>query len=384
MKNRILSVALVLLLAVFWLSCSDDDDDGSPTGPGNETVTMTIDSLGGTLGISSQISLTVMPDALDSTTEFSIVKNNSPSPIGGTMRFVSSVYTIEPTGTQFNVNSPLTIYYSEAALGGASEDSVVIYTNDGTGWQALPTAVTSAVNIAVASVNHLSDFAAAVDTGSGGGEMAEGVFVRLAVDRGIMTYPDEGKIIIYTDALTARFDSAVTPCVPVYPMEVDAVTCNEYPLSWDGEKQYMYMTIMTTFIEPGETYVFNVDGNAQVPDLVDSIDFPDDNTYITYPRTYGVVSLDSFTVTWNGGSGNGDIHLSLIDTAFADTTHGVFAVVPNTGSYTFTGAQLSELTAGNYGLVLNNYNLEYIDATGYDPNSFVVGKITSTVLIELE
>ena len=289
------------------------------------------------------------------------------------MKFVSPVYTIGPSGTDFNEPVGITIMYNQASCGSADENSVTVYTNEGSGWEELPTTVAAELNAAAVSVSHLSDFAAAVDTSSA----AEGVFAAMAVGRTITPYGEE---LMKIDLITARFDSSLAPCTPISPQQAASVTCNEYELSWVSELD-MYQYIGSEFIEFGGQYIFEIEGNASVPSFADTIDFPVDETYITDPESNDIKSLSGFNVTWESGTGVGNVYLFILD---IESDTAVFVETPNDGNYTFNSTALNGLTAGYYGLLLVHENWDYITAEGIDPTSFIRARVINTVQIFLQ
>jgi len=144
---------------------------------------------------------------------------------------------------------------------------------------------------------------------------------------------------------------------------------------------YMYMPVSGyEYLELGETYVFEVEASLTVPSLTDSIDFPATENYITYPVGDANVSLSGFDVTWTG-AGSGNVLLVLSNDA-GDST--VMLEVPNSGSYSFTSDDLQDIQSGEYGLMLFNDNINYIDATGYDPRSYIKARMISSILINLQ
>ena len=243
---------------------------------------------------------------------------------------------------------------------------------------------------ASATVNHLSDFAAMVDTTSGSNPQADGVFAALKLSRGItyMELADRDSVVIKSDYLLAWFDETVAPCAPCTPVHPESVWCENgavYPLVWSPpETLYSYMQYFPqSFLVEGETYTFHVEGSDDVPSLTASIDFPMSTPYITSPTNQETVSLSGFTVTWEGYEGPGNVFLSVLQAGVLED--GVFVETPNDGSYTFTAGQLSEIIPGYQGSVVLNYvNKEYIDEPGFDDESYIDAKVTHGVLVVYE
>jgi len=370
----VIGAALLLILAA---GCSDDKG----TNGGNDTAEGTIGPEGGTVAITGEITLAVPPSALSETVDFTIQENSSPTPIGGTMRFVSPVYSVGPTGTQFNTGASITIAYNPSLIGGGEEEDISIYTNDGTGWEEIATVLYTNENLAMTGVTHLSEFGAAVDTSTA---PAEGIFAAMAIGRTITMLAEEP---FRVDVITARFDSSYSPCIPVTPAQAAAVDCNEYSLTWVSEtSSFQYYNAMELdFIELGEQYIFNVTGNAEVPSFVDTIDFPVDETYVTDPATNDIESLSGFNVAWENGTGSGTVYLILMEGGTTSADTAIFVETANDGSYTFNESALQTLTPGTYGLIMVHENWLYIDnVEGVDPRSFTRARIINTTQITLQ
>jgi len=351
--------------------CSDDDPSG-PT-PTNETV----GADGGEIAMGDDVTLDIPAGALPADVDFTMEVNASPASPGEQFSFVSDVVSIGPSGTQFATPAEITLGYEESQLKDGAESGAQIYTNDGTGWIPLETTVDAEANTATAEVDHLSDFAVLSQVSP----VANGVYALLTVHRGIFSITGE---VIRSDYIEARLDSAVAPCNPVVPVEADSVHCNDYSLVWDSDlPSYFYPENpldMGEFIELGERYTFQVFGNDFAPDLTQAIDFPATDPYLSNVDPYEVFPLDGFEVTWEG-AGTGTVHLVILP---VNSIIPVVAVeTANDGSYTFTANDLAGASNGTYGLVLNHFNMEYIDATGYDANSQIVAKVTSAMNITL-
>jgi len=237
--------------------------------------------------------------------------------------------------------------------------------------------VATTLNVAAGSTSHLSDFAAVIDTTI----TAEGAFVAMAVGRAVVNILGYQTRI---DMITARFDTSYAPCNPIFPVQVNAITCNEYTLEWDSDlNSHVYQEVMDnpTFIELDGEYIFTITGNSNVPSFVDTIDYPINETYVTTPSYNSPVSLSGFDVTWESGDGSGTVMLFMMDLQ-NDTT--VYVETDNDGAYTFNSAALSGLTAGQYGLVMIHENWDYITASGIDPRSFIRARVMNTTPITLQ
>ncbi len=375
MRRTLLLLLLGAAVFALALGCSSGNGGTDPDGP-TEPAEGSIGPEGGTLELDGEAKLAIPAGALADTVDFSIEENGSPTAPPANKQFVTGAYNVEPSGTAFTTPATITLEYDEGDLAGEDERSIVIYTDDGRGWEALTTTVNESDNEASAEIDHLSEFVAAVDIGSS----ADGVFAALRINRGVIKMPGMEPII--TDFLQAWFDSTVSPCAPASPIMVDSVTCDEYVLEWSAVGTlYQYMPVIPIpFLENGETYTFDIDGGGQAPDLTVSIDFLDSSPCITEPEMDDTVSLGGFTVTWDV-TGSENIWLTIIGVGGAGF---VGVETANTGSYAFTAGQLNELSPAPYVLTLNYVNAENIDEPGYDPDSYVRAQVTSAISMTLE
>jgi len=376
MRSAKLTMLLCILIGLLFLA-SGCDKNSATGADDNDTAEATIGPEGGSLLLDDDIVLTIQAGSLTDSIDFTITENSSPPALGGTFKFISPVFTIGPSGTDFSTPSFLWITYNEALCGSFPENSIVIHEHDGTSWNPLTTTISASNDEAKTTISHLSDFAAVIDTAAS----AEGAFVAMAIGRMITNISG---FQTRFDLITARFDSSYAPCDPISPIQVNSITCNEYTLDWDSDlNSYQYMEVIDNpqFIELGEEYIFTITGNSSVPSFVDSIDFPLNETYITSPTYSGIVSLSGFDVTWESGNGAGTVMLFMMDLQ-NDTT--VYVETANDGAYTFNSATLSELSAGQYGLVMIHENWDYITAAGIDPRSFIRARVINTMPIILQ
>ena len=209
----------------------------------------------------------------------------------------------------------------------------------------------------------------------------QGVFALLVAGRSISFFDP---MIVRTDGLYARFDSSYAPCSPLDPVHPGSVICNEYTLEWDditGIYKYEKITYTMEFFTFGESSIFKITGSSTVPPLSKSIEFPLCEPYITSPANYSGVSRSGFTATWQGYSCGGEVRLVIIS-ASGDTT-GVDLMTDNDGSYTFTSQQLSSISGPQNGcaLIMILQNADMITAPGYDPRSYIWGRVISTTII---
>ncbi|MFO7916033.1 MAG: hypothetical protein R6U43_10140 [Candidatus Krumholzibacteriales bacterium] len=216
---------------------------------------------------------------------------------------------------------------------------------------------------------------------TGSESQGEGIFALLVAGRNISFFDPT---VFRMDGLYARFDSSYAPCSPADPLHPGAVTCNEYTLEWDditGMYKYEQLTYPTEFLTPGETCAFDITGSSTVPPLSKSVVFPLCEPYVTSPAYDSGVSRSGFTATWEGYSCGGEVRLVIV-AASGDTT-GVDVMTENDGSYTFTSQQLSSISGpqSNCALIMILQNSDMITAPGYDPRSYIWGRVINTTVI---
>ena len=372
MLRRELSLLVGLLALALAFGCSSDDN--STGGDDDHGTVITVGTEGGTLAIGSDVTLEIPPYALSDSVDFTIGQNSSPAPAGGTRDMVSPCYTIGPSGTQFAVPAAITVNYDVSGFDNVDEESLIIYTNSGSGWDALATEIDLGANNASASVTHLSDFAVMLDTSSA----AEGVYAKLVLAR-MIYYMGEGDPY-RVDIITASFDSGYGPCTVLHPLQPSGVTCNDFTLNWVDEMGSFTYAEHLGFLKLDTNYVFEVISGGEVPSLTQAITFPSVEPYFTSPTHGSTVSRSGFATTWSG-SGSGTVEIIMVDPAAGDSAVWVSTV--NDGSYSFNGDQLASLTPGGYVMVLNHYNRESIVADGYDPRSIIAARVMHTVMITI-
>ena len=377
MHSGKLSYVICILFGILLLNLACGQKSSTGGDNDNGTTEASIGPEGGTLLLDDDIVLTVQSGSLTDTIDISIAVNSSPAALSGALKFVSPVFTIGPSGTDFSIPSFLWITYNEALCGSFPENSIVIYAHDGTSWNPLTTTISALNNEAKTTISHLSDFAAVIDTTIS----TEGAFAAMVIGRAITNISGYQTRI---DLIMARFDTSYAPCDPISPVQVNSITCNEYSLDWDADlNSYQYMEVFDNpeFIELGEDYIFTITGNTNVPSFADTITYPVNETYVTSPTYYSTVSLSGFNVVWESGNSAGTVMLFLMDFQ-NDTT--VYIETNNDGAYTFNSTALSGLTAGQYGLVMIHENWDYITAEGIDPRSFIRARVINTTPIILQ
>ncbi len=219
-----------------------------------------------------------------------------------------------------------------------------------------------------------------------------GVFTRLILDRKLSIHGQMG--LRRNDFITARFDSSYSPCLSDIPLRMDSVNCNEYALEWDDSlNSYGYnQTMPQSFLDLDLNYLFDISGNYFAPSLVDSNEFPLFEPYLTSPAYHDTLSLIAdLNIAWED-FGNGSVYISLvsaIDSACVlpgnpGNIEGIFIETENNGYYSIPYSSLSNLIPGEYCLILNYYNIHFINADGYDPRSFILGKTTNRINLIVE
>ena len=372
----------LLIILIFILTGCGSDDNGASPGNGTTPTEGSIGPEGGTVEIANKISLTIPAGALADTVDFSISTNSSPATPPGSMGFLSSAYTIEPSGTNFSSPAIISINYNEQSLGGADEDSVKICTNEGSGWSDLSGTVNKSQNLVTANISHLSDFAAMADTTS---PSNEGVFAALALAATITDFDISAKAIpIRMDAISARFDSTYAPCSPIVPIQPAAVSCDEYDLVWNSEMGMFYYSdyINMSFLETGEWYTFDVTAGGGVPNFSDSIEFPTTLPYITSPAYGSNVSSSGFDIAWEA-SGSGEVYLIFVEMG-GQGDSALFIQTANDGAYSVSEAELDGLDPGVFALTMVYENWHYINVAGIDSRSFIRARVISTTQITLQ
>lgn len=213
------------------------------------------------------------------------------------------------------------------------------------------------------------------------GEPAEGIFAALAIARMLIPMGDS---LFAMDEIVARFDSSYAPCDPVRPLQAETVTCNDYVLVWDPQtQQHIYFDYTNfSFIELGGLYVFDVIGTPSVPSLIDSIQFPSAETYITSPGQGDTVSIDGFDVSWSS-TGEGTVLFMILS---GDDTTNVSVQTDNDGTYTFTTTDLEPLggQAGEYSIMIIHQHETAITAEDYDPRSYIWARVINLVQVYIE
>ncbi|MEW5924643.1 MAG: hypothetical protein AB1746_11710, partial [Candidatus Zixiibacteriota bacterium] len=312
------------------------------------------------------------------TVAFTITKTDAVTQPTAPMKPLSSMYRILPSGTNFNSDATLIINYNESLTGGKPEGDAAICIHDYSGWTEIEGSVNTVNNTIMASISHLSDYCAMIDSSS----ISEGIYAKLVVARNVSYL---GSVPLFTDGITAMFDSAYAPCEPVSPIPGIIVVCEQYSLTWAADLEGYTYPEMGTYVDPfiqlGENYSFNVIASGGVPALVDSVTFPSKNPYITSPAIMDTHNrAENLQVYW-AEYGTGTVELILVS---AEGDSSFMVETTNDGSYLIESSNLTGLSTGVYSLILNYYNRKNISAVGYDSRGFIAARVMSTTIFNLE
>ncbi len=378
MKLHRIIIPFITIFIFMAIGCSDDDSTtNSQDDDGIVTTQKKIGPLGDTLSIPGKIMLVVPPGALDDSVTISITQNNTPAPVAAPNRFLCPVFSLEPSGTEFNVAAYISLNYDVSKLGQASENDIVLCCDTGNAiWDTVSSILDFDENKIGAYLEHLSDYVALVDTTT---PFSVGVFAAISISRNISKI---GEFVFKTDGIAARFDSSYAPCDTVKPIKPDSVHCNEYKLAWNSDLkrfQYGFNVLQPPFLVIENPYEVSIFGNTYVPTMVETIDFPSCEPTLISPEYGETVSKSGFDVTWRYLC-LGNVRLILM----SESDSVIWVEVPNDGSYSFSDTQLSSLEPGEYGLLMIFENYKYIDAEGYDPRSFIMARVINTSIIYLE
>jgi len=217
------------------------------------------------------------------------------------------------------------------------------------------------------------------------------IFTEMVMSRELTPHGHMG--LMRKDMIFARIDSLYSPCDSIIPVQADSVFCGEFNLEWlDSLRIYKYEQNMPpNFITLDSTYQVAIYADS-LPDLTDTIMFPGYEPYLTYPADGDSVSLDSsLSLGWDN-MGDAFVSISLVPLADSGCLlpgnpagiDGIFTEVLDVGYYVIPASQINGLTPGDYLLVLNLYNIKYIDSEGFDPRSFIIAKTVSKAVIYLQ
>ncbi|MCP4545254.1 MAG: hypothetical protein GY835_02170 [bacterium] len=318
--------------------------------------------------------LTIASGTLSENVTFTIEVNATPTTTEN-YTFLSPVYSMGPDGTPFDGDgAQLCFFYDDNDLGEALEEDIVVLVDEGFGWEELNTDIMESNNWANAVIAHLSDYVVAVPVP----HTTEGVYAEMFVMRSHSVF--EGLPDINADFLQLRFDE-VAGDEPVTPLQAGTATFGAWPMVWRGDESsddyYDYEQMGDPeFLTVGNDYSLNVTSSGAVPALVLQVPFP------TAPAIANVgpgdiLSLDGFTLEWDDYLPGSTVEIRIL----AGAT-GAMVVAPNTGSYTFSAAELEGIDSEYPAVIIQlAYVAEVpIVADGFDSESIISYMTTSQVI----
>lgn len=177
----------------------------------------------------------------------------------------------------------------------------------------------------------------------------------------------------YTEALIISGNDTIEPDAmtsydraDAFLHECDEVTYNNNSLDLLGGGSYH--TADGIFSFDGNYHVWNVDGDADMPDITDSIVAPSAFSYITSPsRGASLDRISNLTITWSPNSTCDAVSIMIVP-GHGQTDGDSFQVeTTDNGSYTILASKLSSLSAGTYSIVLRrgNYKIGSVNSENY-------------------
>jgi len=262
-----------------------------------------VGSEGGIVLLGDDGRLSIPAGALDETIAFTAAVNSSPpaGPDGYTR--LTPVYSVGPAGTVFSSPATVEMEYDPDDLDGAPEESIVILRHDGTDWEVLSSDVDTYEQTVSAEVSGLSDFVAAVPV------QGEGVYTALRISRSRTSMYGTH---VTVDVLAARFDAVVDE-TSVVPLQAGGVSFGAWEMIWDGRDQYEYFDFSEmAFLTFDSDYTFVVTASDDVPAIDQTISLPGSDIAITGLGDDPELSLDGFTLTWDGATPGSTVRIVII------------------------------------------------------------------------
>ncbi len=350
----------LVLLALFALAvcagCSDDDDPITPPTP-DPKVTETIGATGGTLTVPSKMELVVPAGALGADVDFVAGPNLTPPALPAGQVAVSVCYSIEPSGTSFGQDATLKLFYIEADIPMfMPEDALELFTFDGTNWTSLGGVVDEVNNTVTADVGHLSDFIVTAPEP----EAPAAVYLEFEMGRVYSGDPAGTEFSGY-DYLEAEFDAnAPSKDIPSY-LDAGVVSYGAWTLNSHMGSYYYSNDDTPTFLTLGDAYDLVVEGSLEVTPLTLSVTALEESVLISNLADDEELDLGGFSLTWDGSSLGGEVYIRFSP----DVGNSVSLTVDNTGSYTFTAAELAALNPGAGKITLSWDRSIPVTAPGY-------------------
>lgn len=215
-------------------------------------------------------------------------------------------------------------------------------------------------------------------------ELANGVYAKLIIAR-ISTVISGTAYKL--DSLEAIFSNYYDPCNVISDLHPTSVSCSDengtnYDLTFTNN-MYLYNDPLDIdgFLGLGLEHEFDVDGGMTVPDLLTSINLPDEEPIISNLMNNSVISKkNDLTVEWQGSTAG---NVSIVLLSVANPSELISVETDDDGSYTFIASQLSSLNSGQYYIHVERFNEEFIIAPGYDNRSIIRARLLCTILLNL-
>lgn len=115
----------------------------------------------------------------------------------------------------------------------------------------------------------------------------------------------------------------------------------------------------------GSDHEFNVEGNGNIPALTVSVPGATDFLLLKPLLASQINRADGLDIQWTGGSATSDerVLISITSTASNQATTFISKDVPNSGSYSFSAADLGTIS-GSVVLNVAKYRMETLDVSG--------------------
>lgn len=369
MTTRWLTITLtvtMLLAALLCGGCSDDGDTECTCTlvmPDEEPEIVTTSGLmgpgGGLLILDGEYSLGFPAGALEAETQVTITRDPEATfSLVDYRRPVSPIYTATPQGMVTQADLQATVHFDPMSLPTEYPNALRLYANIGQGWEELDTRLNLELGVAQARLGSVADI---VLTEPNPGE---GVYAEYGT---VLFFTSEpGGAMRRFDQVFARFDVA---CADLPQQELEAGEVYGYGPGWseqlfDTGRSYTYQE-SAAFLGLGDAFYLNANGSDTVPSVEMQGEVAGLEVVVTAPTYYESVSLDGFTVTWDGSEAGGEVRLA-VEQSGVDLAS---ITVANTGSYTFTANQLAGNRPGNALVMVVWQHETPLYALGFDPRS---------------
>ena len=153
-----------------------------------------------------------------------------------------------------------------------------------------------------------------------------------------------------------------------YIEECDGVTYNGNSIGHLGSGTYHDAKNVFSF--DGNYHVWNVDGDNDMVDILDSVVAPSAFSYITSPSTGSSLNrYSNLTITWSPYGGADVVSIQLLPGFMQYDNDGVTIETNDDGSYTIPSGRLNDLSSGCYTIILRRGN--YIIGSSSNKNYFM-------------